>query len=265
MMTQKDDDLDNLIQEELDRISQEVLEWDAEASGGKSKAHWKPRSSDDQFVYKRNKQIIPKDKQVYEDLQLSRGACIPQDPDGKWLFPDPAEGMGKYFERNSELWGHLQSFIPLSPNMHILEVGVRTGQFMHFLNSSGFKNVYGIDCVKLNVLLCQKNGLQNVLHLDAHELSSAFDDESKDLICSYHCLEHCYNPIKVLQECNRCLKPGGGIHIEVPLKDLGLDIAHCYSFKPGELRNMIKSLGLNVLDVCKEAGNERIVAVKKSH
>lgn len=49
---------------------------------------------------------------------------------------------------------------------------------------------------------------------DAEELT--FEDESFDLIYSYHALEHIRRPTKALEEMYRVLRPGGGVWIGTP-------------------------------------------------
>jgi SAM-dependent methyltransferase len=43
-----------------------------------------------------------------------------------------------------------------------------------------------------------------------------YPDETVSIIHAYHFLEHCADPVKVLLECQRVLKPGGYMNICVP-------------------------------------------------
>ncbi len=57
---------------------------------------------------------------------------------------------------------------------------------------------------------------------EASDLSD-FVAASYDFVCSSHTLEHCANPIKVLRECSRLLKPDGFLFIVLPHKDATFD------------------------------------------
>ena len=257
--------LDEEIQAELERIARDVLEWE-EASGNEQghRAHWKPRTDKEHFSTDGDHRIVPLDQQRYHDLQLSRGACIPQSPNGQWRFPDPSEGTGIHYEINQERWAHLASHFKIDKKMSIMEIGVRTAHFLYFLKSKGYEQVSGIDCVRLNVLLCQKNGFE-VSMVDAHELAAAFDAESKDVICMYHCLEHCHSPGKALAGCFDVLRRGGGLHLEIPLQEnTDLATAHCYAFQPKELKQMLTAQGFILRGYLKKKTMERVVAIKPS-
>jgi len=51
---------------------------------------------------------------------------------------------------------------------------------------------------------------------DADKDQLPFEDESVSFIHAYHFFEHCSEPVKVLQECQRVLVGGGVIQIVVP-------------------------------------------------
>ena len=60
---------------------------------------------------------------------------------------------------------------------------------------------------------------------DADHHKIPFNDETFDVIHAYNILEHLSDPISVLRECERVLKPGGHINITVP--HACVEIAHC--------------------------------------
>ncbi len=51
---------------------------------------------------------------------------------------------------------------------------------------------------------------------DADSDPIPYEDNSVGIIYAYHFLEHCKDPVKVLQECQRVLKVGGTMNICVP-------------------------------------------------
>lgn len=63
-----------------------------------------------------------------------------------------------------------------------------------------------------------------------------YESESISIIYAYHFLEHVIDPIALLKECQRVLKPGGLINIVVPyyssqLQAMDLDHKHSFSEK----------------------------------
>ena len=62
---------------------------------------------------------------------------------------------------------------------------------------------------------CEKMG-RNVILGDVHKLE--FDDESFDFVYCRHALEHCLDPIIVLNEIMRVTKKKGAIYCSFPLQ-----------------------------------------------
>jgi SAM-dependent methyltransferase len=158
----------------------------------------------------------------------------------------------------------VKQFFSIDPQTKILDLGVRDGQLLWWLLKRGYRNLEGIDCVRLNVLLCKKNGL-NVHELDGHEVGNFFAPESQDLIFSFHMLEHCYDPKKVIEGCYSALRSNGGVQLEIPLENADRQSAHCYRFAEGELSSLLKSVGFEVLDYRHWDGKERVIAKKKTN
>jgi|GEM_PF-5721742 len=261
-MNHPHDGIDDEIREEMERIAREVIEWRKAAEAGQDPAlRWKPRFDTEHFTQDGDKRLVPTSEQVYHDLQLSRGASRPKDLDMEWAFDSPEEAFGKREAVNTERFEHLMRFLPLVAESNILEIGVRNAQFLYYLRQKGFQHLAGIDCVRLNVLWCRKNGF-DVQEVDAHELAAHFPPASRDVILAYHVLEHCYDPGQVLAECCAVLKPDGGLQIEVPIGPVDLQTAHCYRFERGELRAMLKSQGFRVVDCLRKKDTERVVAKK---
>lgn len=66
----------------------------------------------------------------------------------------------------------------------------------------------GVDCVSIN-------GFVDVVH-DLNSLPYPFEDCIADEIHFYHVLEHLDNPLLVLEEVHRLIKPNGLLHLRVP-------------------------------------------------
>jgi len=79
-------------------------------------------------------------------------------------------------------------------NIHVLEPGI-----------TRINNVYCDNIIKINALLDDKF---------ADKYQNTFD-----IVCAFHVLEHVINPINFLNNCYKLLKPNGLLYIEVPNQD----------------------------------------------
>ncbi len=259
-----DKKLDEQIREEKERILRDVVELSpSEETDGKISVRWKPRFSDEAFISEGQKRLLPVDMQDYYDLQLSRGASRPTDGELGWEFTSPEEGIKKRLVQNTERLEHLKKYIELDPEMHMLEIGTRDAQWLYYLAHQDFKNTKGIDCVRMNVLWCQKNGF-DVIEADAHQVARFFEPASFDVIFAYHVLEHCYDPSLVFQQIFTLLKDDGIFHVEIPIEGYDPQRAHVYSFESGELSAMLTKAGFKLVHVENFTVVERIIAQKDS-
>lgn len=257
-----DKNLDEQIREEKERILRDVVELNSsEGVDGKISVRWKPRFSSDAFVSEGQKRLRPVDMQTYYDLQLSRGASHPIDNELGWEFSSPEEGIKKRLGQNTERFEHLKNNVEFKPEMHMLEIGTRDAQWLYYLAHQGFENTKGVDCVRMNVLWCQKNGF-NVIEADAHQVAQSFDHASFDFIFAYHVLEHCYDPTLVFQQIFMLLKNDGVFHVEVPIEGYDPQRAHVYSFESGEIAAMLVKAGFSLIDTVASVSMERVIARK---
>ncbi len=107
----------------------------------------------------------------------------------------------------SVMWLHC------SENAHLLDVGCGNGSFLVQMRHLGWE-VIGIDTDGDAVsVACEKHGL-NVIHgsLEKHK----FPDNHFDAISLNHVIEHAIDPIGLLIECRRILKPGGQLVLVTP-------------------------------------------------
>jgi 2-polyprenyl-3-methyl-5-hydroxy-6-metoxy-1,4-benzoquinol methylase len=102
----------------------------------------------------------------------------------------------------------------LANNISILDVGTRDGWTVEFLNSLGYPNVVGIELHQDYVDYANRKG-RKVERGDIHKL--AFTDNSFDFIYCRHVLEHCLDPILLLTQLMRVLKPNGVLYCSFPL------------------------------------------------
>jgi len=94
----------------------------------------------------------------------------------------------------------------------ILDVGCGSGIFLDFLNRNGWDTT-GVDFDAGAVEYARAKKL-NVKYGNVSEQN--FPDNSFDVITLAHVIEHIYDPIGLLKECYRILKPNGKIIVATP-------------------------------------------------
>lgn len=98
------------------------------------------------------------------------------------------------------------------PDRLLLDVGCGNGGFLLFAMNAGW-NVRGIDFDPVAVKVAQGRGL-NVTEGSIESLMS--EGDRYDLITLSHVLEHVSDPVKMLKDCYRLLKPGGTLWLDTP-------------------------------------------------
>lgn len=97
---------------------------------------------------------------------------------------------------------------------------------------------------------CGKDIRHHMTNLDFPEWNAdihriPFEKESVSQIHAYHFFEHVSEPVKVLQECQRVLKPGGHINIIVPYYTSQMqahDLDHKHAFCEETWRNLFSKI-----------------------
>jgi ubiquinone/menaquinone biosynthesis C-methylase UbiE len=103
-------------------------------------------------------------------------------------------------------------FLPSVQGGNLLEVGCGSGDLLVGLRELGW-NVEGIDVDPLAVENSMRRGL-NVRQGTLEALGYA--DNTFDAIIMSHVIEHVHDPISLLSECFRILKPGGQLSLVTP-------------------------------------------------
>ena len=98
------------------------------------------------------------------------------------------------------------------PNGRLLEVGCGSGTMLKSMQGLGWK-VEGVDFDPAAVEAARKKGLS--VHLGTLS-EQEFRANSFDAIIMGHCIEHVPDPINLLRECYRILKPGGRLVVITP-------------------------------------------------
>ncbi len=138
----------------------------------------------------------------------------------------PPDWYFKSIKRNLlQRWWHKSRFEEVSkvternPNAKILDIGCADGMFTNTIyQKSKAKEIIAIDVLKTSVDWAKKHWSKNK-HMkfkvgNAHELD--FKANTFDAAYALEVLEHVHEPLKVLKEVKRVLKPGGYAVFLVP-------------------------------------------------
>lgn len=135
-----------------------------------------------------------------------------------WYYRSIKENfLQKYW--HSRRFEEVTKLIEKNKNAKLLDIGSADGVFTKTIwDKSRAKEIIGIDVLKSSVLWSKKHWAKNP-HLkfrlgDAHKLK--FRDETFDGIVALEVLEHVQNPLKVLKEVKRIMKPSGYAIFLVP-------------------------------------------------
>jgi 2-polyprenyl-3-methyl-5-hydroxy-6-metoxy-1,4-benzoquinol methylase len=102
--------------------------------------------------------------------------------------------------------------LPAVPNGRALDVGCGSGEILSNLQSLGWK-VQGVDFDPAAVEAAQARGV--IVH-QGDLFEQNFPAESFDAIVMSHVIEHVPDPLSLIQECERILKPGGRLVMVTP-------------------------------------------------
>lgn len=142
-------------------------------------------------------------------------------------------------------------YLPSLPSGRLLDVGCGSGEKIKFMRDMGWQ-AEGVDIDPVAVSSARAKGLQVRLGpLEGHN----YPDNYFDAITMSHLIEHVYNPLGLLIECHRILKPGGRLVVITPNSDswmhkifkkswLALDPPrHLHIFSLMSLQLLIKKAG----------------------
>jgi SAM-dependent methyltransferase len=99
-----------------------------------------------------------------------------------------------------------------APSSVILDVGCGVGQVVHSLIEAGFQ-AHGVEVSETNLAMAREHSGQFHLY-DGCTLP--FPDHAVDAVGAFNVLEHVENPVALLDEMTRVLRPGGSIVISSP-------------------------------------------------
>lgn len=156
------------------------------------------------------------------------------------------------------LWPTLRADLDFSvmhleaaPGERLLDIGCGSGELLGRLNARGWRGE-GLDFDESAVRVARNRGL-NVYYGTLE--SRAYSDESFDVIVMSHVIEHMPEPLPLLQECYRIMRPNGHLILVTPNKESwthkifkrdwrGLEPPrHLCVFAPHTLRTCVRKAG----------------------
>lgn len=153
------------------------------------------------------------------NLTISEDRAIFTDYDD-WKYLQEMKGHSGAFR---DLWNITKDkqrkaweFVGIKKTDIVLDVGFRDGFNLKELEKK-CSNVIGIDINKQSIDHARELGCQ-VFQEDIQQ-ETHFEDNSFDVIIMCDILEHCFSPENALKECNRLLKHGAHMIIEIPFEN----------------------------------------------
>ena len=106
------------------------------------------------------------------------------------------------------------SLLPKSKGDRLLDVGCGVGTISLELQKRGFE-VYGIDFSSVAIEKAREKGI-NAIPCDVDAEGIPFEDSHFDVVWAGDIVEHVFDPIFLLEEISRVLKPTGKVLISTP-------------------------------------------------
>lgn len=148
-------------------------------------------------------------------------------------------------------------YLPAQPQGRLLDVGCGSGALIEMMHSMGW-SAEGVDNDAVAVKHARSKGLRvNLGTLEAQE----YPENHFDAVTMSHMIEHVHDPLRLLSECHRILKPGGRFVVVTPngkswghklFKEAwrGLEPPrHLHVFTPLALRHLAEKTGFSKLSV----------------
>jgi SAM-dependent methyltransferase len=110
----------------------------------------------------------------------------------------------------------LQMATPKSKDTRILVSGSSVGEELQALIDLGYANLFGTEIEEIYLTICQNRFLGKISVVRVTDELMPFESASLGAVFSAHIVEHTRDPRLYIQECLRCLEPGGVLYLEFP-------------------------------------------------
>jgi SAM-dependent methyltransferase len=107
---------------------------------------------------------------------------------------------------------------PKSKNGKILVSGCSVGEELQALMDFGYENLFGTEIDDVYLEICKNRFPDKVEVAKVTGEKLPFPTAFFSAVFSAHIVEHTTNPRLYIQECLRCLKPGGLLYLEFPTR-----------------------------------------------
>lgn len=158
------------------------------------------------------------------------------------------------------------------PQGKLMDVGCGDGSYIQYMQGLGWA-VKGIDFDPKAVSNARTKGLMVQLGDLAQQ---QYPDNSFDVVTINHVIEHVPEPLGLLQECRRILKPGGKLVVATPNATSwghrlygadwrGLEPPrHLHIFTPSSLAILVEQTGLQLVELSTQAGSFKLFLASRS-
>lgn len=192
------------------------------------------------------------------DVLYANPAPAPEQLAG--LYQDAAFGSGNEARYAARTYGRLlRRITPRLPDRDgALDIGTGDGAFLKELLDQGFSSVVGIEPSSAPI----ESAAAEVRPLIRHGLfePGSFTESQFSLVSCFQTIEHLAQPLDVVKEAYRILKPGGAIFLighnrrSLSATLLGrkspiFDIEHLQLFSPRSLRQLLLNAGFRAVSV----------------
>lgn len=198
------------------------------------------------YPYGERLSYIPRDANVVEDLQNSRGFTIDNISLEKALQNAAAD-----LELHSQEKERLKELDSLGLKSHV-EIGFRSPRLLKYFTELGFETL-GLEISHLNVEVARSLGYR-AQQVDISQVGTKMPLLSAPTIVTcYHVIEHTYNPGVALGNIRDMMPEGSVLHVEVPIEygEPRLRYGHMSEFQSGDLKQLLEILGFTrVVTMC---------------
>ncbi len=154
----------------------------------------------------------------------------------------------------------------------LLDFGCSDGLFLRNLPA---KRRIGVDGSPFVVKECMRLSRETGIPIEVLESLDTVGENSCDVVISNHTLEHVINPIIVLRQMRRALRPGGRLVLVVPFDDFRSsknrrwqphdEKHHLFTWSPSNLGNLLTEAGFEVQEcrICTSAWSPRFFWINR--